>query len=401
MTDFGHLKMIPADSPFAKGVVLLSASLLCLVLGSVHAFSVFLEPLEQQFAVSRSTASLAYSFALVCLTIAVLIGHKVFSAVRPGLFVSLVCAAAIAGCIVAASANTMPGVWLGYSLLFGGTNGLGYGFGLQISAQAYPGREGMAMGTVTACYALGASVSPGLFSWAVAVGGFQTAMLGLATIFALIAPICGGLLHRSGVRFQSEDKTTVANSVPARQVIWLWLGYGSGVTAGLMAIGHATGIAKVSGLQQGLWLAPVIIAIFNMAGSLAGGLLSDRIKQTTQLAVLSLVSTSALLVLALFNDIAVTMSGLGLIGFCYGAFIASFPAAVSKWFGVRAGTRIYGRVFTAWGTAGLFAPWLGGLLFDSSGDYSTALTIAAVVGGVSVVTILTTFPEQARHSPQQ
>ena len=384
------------QAPLAKRLVLLSASLLCLILGSVHAFSVFLEPLEQQFAVSRSTASLTYSFALVCLTVAVLIGHRVFSAVRPSLFVGLVCVAAATGCAVAASAHTMAGVWLGYSVLFGGANGLGYGFGLQISAQAYPGREGMAMGVITACYALGATISPGLFSWAVALGGFQMATLGLATILALIAPVCGVFLHKSGVRFQSADETAVANPVPAGQVIWLWLGYGAGVTAGLMAIGHATGIAKSSGLQQALWLAPVIIAIFNMAGSFTGGWLSDHVKQTTVLAVLSLISASVLLVLALVNNVAVTLPGLAIIGFCYGAFIASFPAAISKWFGVHNSTRVYGRVFTAWGTAGLFAPWLAGSIFDRSGDYSAALATAAAVAGVSAVTILASFPEPTK-----
>jgi hypothetical protein len=38
---------------------------------------------------------------------------------------------------------------------------------------------------------------------------------------------------------------------------------------------------------------------------------------------------------------------------------------------------MYGLVFTAWGLAGLGAPWLAGVLFDAGGGYGPALIIAA------------------------
>ena len=155
----------PKPWPMTGKLVLLSASVLSIVLVSIHAFSVFLEPLEQQFNASRSTVSLTYSFALVCLTLAVLAGHKVFSTMRASIFAGLICLVAAAGAFLAANASTLSGAWFGYSLLFGGANGFGYAFGLQMSAQANPGREGLAMGIVTASYALGASVSPAVFSW--------------------------------------------------------------------------------------------------------------------------------------------------------------------------------------------------------------------------------------------
>ena len=51
--------------------VLLATASVSAVLGSVHAFSVFLIPIEQAFGASRSAVSLTYSFALVALTVAV------------------------------------------------------------------------------------------------------------------------------------------------------------------------------------------------------------------------------------------------------------------------------------------------------------------------------------------
>jgi hypothetical protein len=57
--------------------VFTAAGILTLVLGTVHGFSVLLEPLESSFYLSRAQASGFYSLALMCLTIAVLGSHKV------------------------------------------------------------------------------------------------------------------------------------------------------------------------------------------------------------------------------------------------------------------------------------------------------------------------------------
>ncbi|MDE0787334.1 MAG: hypothetical protein OSB06_01525, partial [SAR324 cluster bacterium] len=48
-------------------------------------------------------------------------------------------------------------------------------------------------------------------------------------------------------------------------------------------------------------------------------------------------------------------------------------------------SQIYGRVFTAWGLAGLVGPWLAGLLYDVTGDYTLALLVAAASSTLSVM----------------
>jgi hypothetical protein len=77
--------------PHNRVYVVLSAAILAMVLGSVHAFSVFLEPLEAQFNASRTSVSLTYSFALVTLTIAVLWGHNLYATWPAKWFVLGIC----------------------------------------------------------------------------------------------------------------------------------------------------------------------------------------------------------------------------------------------------------------------------------------------------------------------
>ena len=63
--------------------------------------------------------------------------------------------------------------------------------------------------------------------------------------------------------------------------------------------------------------------------------------------------------------------------------------------GAVAGVRVYGRVFTAWGAAGLLAPWFAGTLFERSGGYTTALIVAGATALVSLLAALT-LPAKAR-----
>ena len=123
--------------------------------------------MEAAFGASRAAVSFTYSLALATLTLAVPFGHRFYAAWRPATFVSSLVLLAAGGAFIASLAPSLFVVWLGYGVLFGAANGLGYGFGLQLAAQANPGREGLAMGIVTAAYALGAAVSPPLFALAV------------------------------------------------------------------------------------------------------------------------------------------------------------------------------------------------------------------------------------------
>ena len=74
-----------------------------------------------------------------------------------------------------------------------------------------------------------------------------------------------------------------------------------------------------------------------------------------------------LIVLIYNQNVTVAVVSLCVIGFAYGAIIAVYPYAVAYYFGAAAAAKIYGRVFTAWGLAGLGAPWLAGYLFDLNG----------------------------------
>ncbi len=367
--------------------VLMACIVLSCVMGTVHAFSVFLEPLEVRFAIGRDLASLTYSLALVALTLGVLVGHRIYGRFSPPVLTLVLCLGAAGGLLLAAFAREIAVVWLGYSGIFGFANGLGYGFALQFAAQANARRGGMAMGLVTAVYALGAALAPLPLWEALRAGGLTAGLVTMAAVVACAAPLGAFLFWRAGLTFQQEPRSGQGRAASDRGALaLLWVGYGAGVAAGLAAIGHATGIARAGGATDiALRVAPIAIAVANMTGGLLGGWLCDRLAPRRLLIALPILSALALGLLASGLQAGALVAGLAAVGFAYGAIIAVYPAAIAQRFGALAGVRIYGRVFTAWGTAGLLAPWAAGLLFDLSSSYRPALICAALLALLSAL----------------
>ena len=158
-----------------------------------------------------------------------------------------------------------------------------------------------------------------------------------------------------------------------------------------MVIGHAAEIARSDQLAHLIWLAPTLIAGFSLAGSLLGGWLADAMSPKLLLTGLAVSASGILLALAVSEPGLPVLAGLGCIGFCYGAIISIYPSLIAKRYGMANSPRIYGRVFTAWGAAGLAGPWLAGALFDAAGNYSIALATAGVLSLVSVLAVQALF----------
>ena len=370
--------------PAHATATLLALALLSFVLGSVHAFSVLVEPLATRFGASVASVSGIYSLALVAITVMVSIGHRFYARASGAVLAGVLSAASVAGALLAGHGGSLTLVWLGYGVLFGAANGAGYGYALQLSAQVSPGREGLAMGGITAAYAVGATLFPAIYDQALK-DGFAWAMTVLALVLGLAGLVAVCLLGWSRARFRAMEHGAEAPEVPTGQIVLLWSAYGAAVLAGLMTMGHAVGIARTLDVNQAMLVAaPMIIAVCNMGGSLTGGWLTDRIHPRLLLTVLPLISAAALSVLALGLPLPV-LAALGAIGLIYGAVISAYPAAIARRYGVAAGVPVYGKVFTAWAVAGICGPVLAGAMFDATGSFRVALGVAAALSCASAV----------------
>ena len=384
---------------------LAAALLLTGSLGSIHAFGVFLVPFEAAFGASRASVSLIYSLALVALTFSVLIGHRLYGLLAPWCLAAVACAAAALGLVLAASASSLWQLGIGYSLLFGAANGLGYGFALAIVGRAFSRRRGLAMGSVTAVYAVGAVIFAKVFEVLIGWSGPSAALLSLAAVLTAVGLLAGLLMWFSGIRLAQAEAAEESEGLRGRGrlLALLWFCYGLSVAAGLMAIGHAAGIVSAAGGAEGdLASGVIVIALGNALGGFLAGRLADLWSMRVLLAGLPLISAAALGLLAAVEGAAAAIGALALVGFAYGAIIAVFPVVTARYFEMTLYAKAYGRIFTAWGLAGLGAPWLAGRLYDLSGGYTVALLLAAVAAlGAALLALLLPPMPAAQPSPSE
>lgn len=367
------------------------------VLGSIHAFSVFVPQWELLEGRGRAGVSLIYSIALVSLTVVVLMGYRVYQSVSPFFIFLLVGIVASLGLFLSAVSSSLVSLYLSYGILFGGANGLGYGYALQLSGQARRSRRGLAMGLVTAFYAVGATVAPMLFVFLIGHGGNALALKVMSAIVLVVAIGAAALVRWSNATFESESASTrqALSPVLKRARTLLWIGYGCAVAAGLMVIGHAYGIASWLGLNvTSVTWAATVVAFGNMLGGFSAGYYADRLSSRTLLFWLPLLTSLGLMLLVLPMDMTgvLVLIAIALVGYCYGAIIAVYPVAVADIFGTLSAPRIYGQIFTAWGLAGLLGPWVSGWLFDQTDSYNWALVTAILLSGVSIVAVRCCLP---------
>jgi OFA family oxalate/formate antiporter-like MFS transporter len=370
-----------------KTLTLLASMLVTFVLGSVHAFSVFIVSFEAQLGLPRSEISLIYSFALVAITLAVLLGYRFYNLLAAWWLIFITCLIAAMGLWLAASSLSWWALFAGYSLAFGFCNGVGYGFSLQLVGRVMPEIKGFAMGAVTAAYAVGSIVFAKIFAWRIALVSVESALLSIAIAIigcGTIAAIMLRLARASyGEAHFDEDEGQLVKG--RHKVIQFWVAYMTSVFAGLMAIGHAAGIALSKAANTELaTLAAIAIGIGSALGGFLAGWMVDRWPTSRFLVGLPLLSAFALLGIGAAESALVAVILLSLVGFSYGSIIAIYPVAISNYFSAR-GPQAYGRVFIAWGFAGLVAPWSAGLIYDLRGGYELAMLIAAAIAILSAV----------------
>ena len=370
--------------------ILLAAMLVTFVTGSIHCFSVFLTPFEVLLELPRANISLFYSFALVFLTVSVLFGYQIYDRAKPATLIVLACTSAGMGLVISAQASNWWSVFVGYSVLFGTANGIAYGYVLQLVGRAMPDHRGFAMAAVTAAYAVGSVVFSLLLAWRVESTSLSSALVNMGIIVISGGILSAIIMKKSGVSYNLTDPASEpisATQQPQKSMITLlWVAYGCAVLAGLMAIGHAAGIIQSLGGEYSIaiWGA-VFIGIGSTIGGFFIGFVIHSRNMHKWLIRLPLLSALSLGLLTLTSNAITAIAILSIIGFSYGAVISVYPFTISELFGNQSGPKIYGRVFTAWGFAGLAGPWLAGKLFDLNGQYLVALILAS---GFAVVSCL-------------
>jgi OFA family oxalate/formate antiporter-like MFS transporter len=382
------MSSVPKNLTRERLLALIACLLITFCMGTIHAFSTLIQNIEIQTSVGRMASSFVYSIALVNVTLAVFFGHILYRRLSPNLLISLIAILPLIG-LFFSSLQSWLGWVIGYGFLFGLSSGLGYGLSLFIvSSITERDKLGYALGLVTASYAFGAvafsMAYPFLFSYLGFKNGYIIGLVTL-TLIVMVALICYKV---SKVNIKNElngDNQIQSKSLKISQ---LWFGYFLGVFAGLMAIGHA--VPLIISFGGSTLTAVSAITLMTLGSAIAGiyaGWLVDRYGCKRPLLIILIVNCLALIGLSTITNIHLLLVLLVTIASLYGAVIAIYPTLVNHFVGSELSAKIYGRVFTAWGAAGLISPSLAGWLFEKNNNYNTSILFALSLSFIAVLLI--------------
>jgi OFA family oxalate/formate antiporter-like MFS transporter len=169
---------------------------------------------------------------------------------------------------------------------------------------------------------------------------------------------------------------SIRELIKTRQFWILWLTYFIGCTAGLLVIMNLVNIWQSVSLQQMAKndsisvidfgkiisagaLAVMLVSLLNSAGRIIWGKISDSAGRTKTMAIIFLICGIALLALNVSTAFPVFAAVVAVVGFCFGGFLALYPAITADYFGTKNVGANYGLMFSAYGAGGLLGPWLG------------------------------------------
>jgi hypothetical protein len=223
-----------------------TSALLMLGFGFLHAWSIFLEPLQSSLERSRSTVSAIFSLATVCFTVGMLVGPELRVRLPRRSLATGVCLLAAAGNRACRSGLLRIGSgWLRGHVRRRKRDRLRLRPPARERCLSEAARTGHRH---VSSYALG----PVLFSGPLEIGvralGITATLLVTAAFVGLIGVIQVTLLPGPVMSSTyTEDAREVVTRQPPRTFWLLWLGFLLGSASGLMAIGHAAGIVVAYG----------------------------------------------------------------------------------------------------------------------------------------------------------
>ena len=371
--------------------VLAAATALNAPVGTLYAFSVFLQPLEALLGLHRADLALVFALAAAFFGVGMMLAPALYRiASTPGLV--LACAAAnTLGIALAATAGGLVQLAVGYGMLFGLGGGAAYILTQQMVNLAVTSRQGLVNGYIVSLLPAGAMIAAPTFGWIIRELGVRAALGGFAATLAVTGLASAWLAAGAGISLAgATGGVALADHERRRAVFWrLSLVFFLAASAGLMVLSQAAGIITAYGGAAPLAVyGTTFITATIAAARLGGGWMVDWLAIPTVAAGANAIALAGNVVLTLWPGPRVAVIALALVGLGYGLVSGVTAAAVAVYWRRALYGRMASRVYIAWSAAAIVLPIVAGRLFDLTQGYGSAVLIAGGSSALGIVVAL-------------
>jgi OFA family oxalate/formate antiporter-like MFS transporter len=380
-----------------------------LCLGSIYAWSVFVEPLTDYYtgelgqAVTANDILMPFSVFLAFFAIAMPFTGKIIDKYGPRHVTIIGSVLTGLGWTLGSFSSSVQML----SVMFGVIGGIGVGIAysvlVAVSARWFPDRRGLAVGLTVLGVGFSAFFTANIAGYFIGTYGVMntfrifgvviivlTILLALPLKFPTSGWVPGGWTPPA--LKPGEERPCECNRslmLKSSSFYGLWACYFIGCLAGLMAISIAKPVGTDVGIEAGLATFLVgFFAIFNGGGRPVFGALTDKITPRNAAMVSFILIALASLLMWQIPIIPVYILAFAVLWGCLGGWLAIAPTTTGWYFGTCDYPRCYGVVFLAYGAGAIAGPQLAGFIKTSTGSY---IGVFPYVLALAIVGIIIAF----------
>ena len=364
-------------------------------------FAVFIDPLVEKFGWKRGDISFAYALAFLAGMPAMLLFGWLGD--RYGARVLMISASLMisVGTALLGSIREVWHFYVLYGLMIGALGHAVFTVLLPVILTRWFERKmGLALGIYWGALGAGPVIFAPLFRWMIETRGWESAFTVIGIAFGVVLLAFSSLIRSSprdlglpayGAEDTAGEKpmsaasgaATSLRSVLARRPVWLLMGcHHLGCAGHAVILAHGVSMATHHGIP-GLEAAGVLstIAGVSIVSRFAFSLLTERLGGRTVLTMAVIGQSTSILMLLFAHEAWHFYVFAVVFGICYGGEMVGFPIINRQMFGRGAPlSSIYSFEMVGASTGMALGGWIGGVLFDLSGDYTWAILVAAGIG---------------------
>ncbi len=264
--------------------------------------------------------------------------------------------------------------------------GILYGIATNLAVKWFVGSRGIAVGTISLGFGVGASVAN---VFIVRFGEFRTPMLIIGLLEIIILPILMSLTRY-------PEQSTISGRTPFATITdgRYWILYVSFVLGSIPLIVIASSFGFI-GKSLPLYEFIILISIFPLLSGISRpilGYISDFIGRTKTLIIIDI----SIIVGALFLVLRIFPVSIVLIGFFGGSMISMYFALIGDVFGSKFSTSNNGIFYTGKAISGFLGSTVFALIFVISIEISFNFVLVSSI--LALVFLLLSVPRQARDT---
>jgi len=365
-------------------------------------FAVLVDPLVEKFDWKRGDIGFAYSLAFLCSMPAMLVfgwlGDR-YSARTLMLGSSLMISA---GTVLLGLIEELWHLHVIYGVFVGALGNAAFIVLLPvIITRWFNQKMGLALGIYWAGLGMGPVVFALLFRWMIENQGWESAFLVIGIAFGVILLFFSWFIRTSpsemgltpyGGEDTAKERKSAGPAVGMRAVlsgrpVWLLMGcHHLGCAGHAVILAHGVSMATHHGIP-GLQAAGVLstIAGVSIFSRFAFSLLTERFGGRAVLSYAIFGQSLSILMLLFATEAWHFYVFAVIFGICYGGEMVGFPIINRQMFGPAAPlSSIFSFQMIGGSTGMALGGWLGGFLFDHSGNYTAAILVASGIGFLAV-----------------